>query len=149
MQSRFIVKGSDAAGNPLVLAYELKEEEFKVNLYIIPRKSLNHEQLEKLQGEWIEKGTFDFPEDTKLVNPNLNAESVLPDDILSEESGKIRNQQNEWAYQLLTAKLWESYLLELDELKKRSAGLTQYDRQLFDEAKSFWERDESTGKSGI
>lgn len=140
MQSRFIVKGSDAADNDLVLAYELKEEEFKVNLYVIPRKSLSSEQMEKLQGEWISTGVFDFPEDTKLVNPNLNAESVLPEDIRSEEAGKIRNQQNEWAYQLLTAKLWESYLLELEELKKRSNELTQYDRQLFDDAKSFWER---------
>ncbi len=96
--------------------------------------------LLSLKKEWVEGGEFTFPEETSTINPNLNAETILPDDIRSEETGKIRSKQNEWAYQLLTAKLWESYLHELEELKKRATELTQYDRQLFDEAKSFWER---------
>ena len=101
---------------------------------------MNGELLEQLQKNWVEGQAFEFPKTTIEVAPNLNAESILPDDIRSDESGKIRAKQNEWAYTLLTAKLWESYLNELDELKKKSTELTQYDRSLFDDAKSFWER---------
>jgi hypothetical protein len=140
MQSRFTALGITNDDKAVILAYELKENEFKVDLYIVPRKSLSNEQIEKLEKEWVEGSSFDFPEDTLFVNPNLNAESILPADIRSEETGKIRIKQNEWAYRLLTAKLWESYLLELEELKKKAEALTQYDRQLFDDAKSFWER---------
>ena len=64
----------------------------------------------------------------------------MPEDIRSDEAGKIRIKQNDWAYQLLTTKIWEVYLHELDSLKAKAAALTQYDRQLFDDAKSFWER---------
>lgn len=140
MQSRFTAKGISSDDKEVVLAYELKEQEFKVDLYIIPRKSLKADDLEKLEKGWVNGEAYEFPEDTKLINPNLNAESVLPDDIRSEEAGKIRIKQNEWAYQLLTTKIWEVYLHELDALKAKAAQLAQYDRQLFDDAKSFWER---------
>ena len=140
MQSRFTAKGVNSDDKEVVLAYELKEEEFKVDLHIIPRKSLKAEDLEKLEKGWVNGEAFDFPEDTLHINPNLNDESVLPTDIRSDEAGKVRAKQNEWAYQLLTTKLWESYLHELDQLKNKAASLTQYDRQLFDDAKSFWER---------
>jgi len=140
MQSRFTAKGINADDKEVVLAYELKEEEFKVDLYIIPRKSLKADDLEKLEKGWVDGEAYEFPKGTTLINPNLNDESVLPENIRSDEAGKIRAKQNEWAYQLLTTKLWESYLHELDGLKTKAAELAQYDRQLFDDAKSFWER---------
>ncbi|MFN8286126.1 MAG: hypothetical protein U0V74_05195 [Chitinophagales bacterium] len=140
MLSRFTAVGTTTDDKQVILAYELKEDEFKVNLYVTPKKALSAEDIAKLDKEWVEGGEFTFPEETTTINPNLNAETILPDDLRSEETGKIRSKQNEWAYQLLTAKLWESYLHELEELKKRATELTQYDRQLFDEAKSFWER---------
>lgn len=77
------------------------------------------ELLEQLQKNWVAGEDFAFPKGTKEVAPNLNAESVLPEDIRSDEAGKIRIKQNEWAYTLLTAKLWESYLNELEELKRK------------------------------
>jgi transposase len=138
--SRFTAKGVDEKDKQVLLAYELNEDAFKVDLYIIPSKLLSKEQIEFLEKDWIGGEAFEFPEETIKVNPNLNADSILPDNIRSEETGKIRATGNEWAYNLLTAKLWESYLIELDELKKKSAELTHYDRQLFDDAKSFWER---------
>jgi hypothetical protein len=140
MQSRFTAKGLTSDDKDVHLAYELKQEEFKVELHIVPTKLLKGDLLEKLEKNWVDGEAFEFPEGTIEITPNLNAESVLPDDIRSGEAGKIRIKQNEWAYSLLTAKLWESYLLELEELKKKAAELTQYDRKLFDDAKSFWER---------
>ena len=140
MQSRFTANGLTADEKEVVLAYQLKEDEFKVDLYIVPKKLLKGEMLTLLEQKWTEGESFEFPEGTVMVNPNLNAESILPEDIRSEEAGKIRIKQNEWAYTLLTAKLWEAYLNELETLKQKAAELTQYDRQLFDDAKSFWER---------
>ncbi len=140
MRARFTATGLTKADKEVILAYELREEEFKVALYVIPKKSLRAEKVEQLEKNWVAGEEFEFPKTTIEVTPDLSAESILPDDIRSEEAGKVRIKQNEWAYALLTAKLWESYLLELEELKKKAAGLTQYDRKLFDDAKSFWER---------
>jgi myosin heavy subunit len=140
MQSRFITAGNLKDELEVVLAYELKEAEFRLDLYVIPKKSLNKEAMEKLTTEWVNGGEFAFPEDTQIIYPDINADSILPDNIKSDKTGEIRHKQNEWAVQLLTNKLWESYLIELENLKKRSAALVSYDKSLFEDAKSYWER---------
>ncbi len=136
MQTRFTAKGIAGDGKEVLLAFELLEEAFLVNLNIIPKAAFSNEQLE----QWAAGEAIQLPEGTITVQPNLNEDSILPADIKSEETGKIRTKQNEWAYRLLTNKLWESYLIELEALKKQAAELTSYSRSLFDDAKSFWER---------
>lgn len=140
MQSRFITAGILKDETDVVLAYELKESEFRLDLHVIPKKALSKEALDKLSTDWVNGGEFEFPEGTELINPDINADSILPDQIKSDKTGEIRHKQNEWAVQLLTNKLWESYLIELDKLKKRAADLANYDKSLFDDAKSYWER---------
>lgn len=140
MQSRFVASGIAKNDEAVLLAYELNEDAFRLDLFLTPQKELSKEQREFIENNWVKGEDFPFPDATQKITPNLNAETILPDDIKSDETGKIRSKQNEWAYQLLTAKLWESYLHELEELKQKAAALLQYDRQLFDDAKSFWER---------
>jgi hypothetical protein len=140
MQSRFITAGNLKDELDVILAYELQEAEFRLALHVIPKKTLNKESLDKLSNDWVNGGEFEFPEGTELIYPDINADSILPDNIKSDKTGEIRHKQNEWAVQLLTNKLWESYLLELDALKKRSHDLTNYDKSLFEDAKSYWER---------
>jgi len=43
MQSRFTAKGLTSDDKEVILAYELKEEEFKVALSIVPKKALKGE----------------------------------------------------------------------------------------------------------
>ncbi|MCW3124717.1 MAG: hypothetical protein JWO03_375 [Bacteroidetes bacterium] len=140
MQSRFITAGNLKDDVEVVLAYELRETEFRLDLYVIPRKALNKEAFEKLNTDWVNGQEFEFPEGTELIYPDINADSILPDNIKSDKTGEIRHKQNEWAVQLLTNKLWESYLIELENLKKRSVNLMSYDKSLFEDAKSYWER---------
>jgi len=140
MQSRFITTGNVKDTVDVILAYELKEAEFRLDLHVIPKKSLKKDQMEALANDWVNGGTFVFPEDTETICPDINADSILPEHIKSDKTGEIRHKQNEWAVQLLTNKLWESYLIELENLKKRSADLQGYDKGLFEDAKSYWER---------
>ena len=140
MQSRFITTGNVKDAQDVVLAYELNEAEFRLDLHVIPKKLLNKELMEKLSTEWVNGGDFSFPEGTETISPDINADSILPEHIKSDKTGEIRHKQNEWAVQLLTNKLWESYLIELENLKKRSVNLNSYDKGLFEDAKSYWER---------
>jgi ElaB/YqjD/DUF883 family membrane-anchored ribosome-binding protein len=140
MQSRFITTGNVKDSIDVVLAYELKEAEFRLDLHVIPKKLLNKESMDALANGWVNGGDFSFPEGTESISPDINADSILPDHIKSDKTGEIRHKQNEWAVQLLTNKLWESYLIELENLKKRSTDLKRYDKGLFEDAKSYWER---------
>jgi hypothetical protein len=140
MQTRFTTTGNINDSQEVVLAYELNEAAFKVDLYVIEKKSLKKDQLDLLNKEWVNGGEFNFPKGTQIINPDLNSDSILPDDIKSDKVGEIRHKQNEWAVQLLTNKLWESYLIELTNLQKKADNLTHYDKSLFEDAKSYWER---------
>ena len=140
MQPRFVTSGTVNDEQEVILAYELNELAFKLSLYVIPKKSLTKKLLESLSNDWVAGGNFEFPKDTELITPDINADSILPDTIKTDRTGEIRHKQNEWAVQLLTNKLWESYLLELDALKKRARELNSYDKSLFEDAKSYWER---------
>ena len=140
MQSRFITTGNVKDEMEVILAYQLNEAEFRLDLHVIPRKLLDKEQMDALSNEWVNGAEFGFPEGTETIYPDINADSILPDHIKSDKTGEIRHKQNEWAVQLLTNKLWESYLIELESLKKRAAALVSYDKSLFEDAKSYWER---------
>jgi hypothetical protein len=140
MQNRFTARGKNKEEQDLLLAFELQEAQFKVILHLIPMNTLKQDQIAFLEKDWVEGAEYSLLENTQTISPDLNDDSMLPQDILSQETGKIRMQQNAWALRLLTNKLWESYLLELEELKKRAKELVNYDRNLFDQAKSFWER---------
>ncbi len=140
MQNRFVVNGNIKDVQDVILAYELLEAEFKINLYVTERKLLTAEQIEFLQKEWITSAPFTFPEGMQLINPDINEDSIVPADIKSDKTGEIRHFQNEWAVQLLTNKLWEVYIQRLDELKAKADGLTTYSKDLFEDTKSFWEQ---------
>lgn len=140
MSSRFTTTGLAADNTKVLLAYELNEAAFKITLTIIPEKLLSAADTQHLKVDWVKGEPFDFPEGATHIEPDLSAESILPNDIRSEETGKIRSIQHDWAITLLTSKIWESYLTELELLKSKADALAQYDRTLFDDAKSFWER---------
>ena len=61
MQSRFITTGNVKDSVEVILAYELKEAEFRLDLHVIPRKLLNKEQMDALSNEWVNGGTFVLP----------------------------------------------------------------------------------------
>ncbi|MFN8277757.1 MAG: hypothetical protein U0T84_09750 [Chitinophagales bacterium] len=139
MQTRFLTSGVMDDAKQVWLAYALNQQAFRLELRVVEKKLLDAAQTEALH-EWPETGTFDFPAETVVIMPDLNSDTILPDNIKSEKTGEIRHKQNEWAIELVTNKLWEAYLIEMDQLKKRAAELMNYDKSLFDEAKSFWER---------
>jgi hypothetical protein len=140
MQSRFTARGQTIENKEVILAFELVEEALQVNLHVVPMELLTNEQVQQLEKVWTEGGEFDFPEGTVFTNPDVNNDSILPQEIRSEETGKIRGKQNEWAFRILTNKLWEAYLIELTQLQNKAAELSTYSRELFEEVKSFWER---------
>jgi hypothetical protein len=140
MQNRFVVSGNIQDNKEAILAYELVEAEFKINLYVIDKLALGKENLAFLKDNWVKGETFTFGEETTLINPDINEDSILPAHIKSEQVGEIRHFQNEWAVQLLTNKLWEVYLNKLSDLKKLSEKLTHYSKDLFEETKGFWEQ---------
>lgn len=140
MKDRFVTWSSSKEKKRKLLALQLDKSAFKVDIYVFEEADIDKEFAEKLEKEWAKGKDLVFPEaHTKIVRP-LSEDSLLPDDIKVDETGKIRNLQNEWAYLLLTEKLVESIVDELSDIKEKVNTFTAYSKDVFEQTKSLWER---------
>lgn len=140
-KERFAIWATNEKDERILVALKLDTTQFKVHLYSFGEKDITNEFSEKILNQWVNGEEVEFPESTVSKELDLSDDSLLPENIKVEgKTGAIRQLQNEWSYQLLTAKLWESFNLELDEIKTKAREISEYSQDLFDQCKSYWER---------
>lgn len=140
MKERFATWSSGKEKKRQLLALQLDKAAFKVDIYVFDEADIDKEFAEKLEKEWTKGKELAFPEKHTLIARPLSEDSLLPDDIKVDETGKIRNLQNEWAYLLLTEKLVESIVDELNDIKEKVNTFTSYSKDAFEQTKTLWER---------
>ena len=139
MEIRFVTWGTHKESKKVLIALELKKENYKVNIYTFDESIANKEFQDKMMTVWTKGGTVDFPEGMVQIERPLSEDSLLPDDLRVEKTGKIRNLQNEWAYLLLTEKLVESIVEEIKDIKQKVFDSTVYIKDAFEQTKNIWE----------
>lgn len=140
-KERFAIWATNEKDERVLVALKLDTNQFKILFYSFGEKEITHEFSEKILHQWVNGEEVAFPESTFSKELDLSDDSLLPENIKVEgKTGAIRQLQNEWSYQLLTAKLWESFNLELDEIKTKAREINDYSQDLFDQCKSYWER---------
>lgn len=140
IQQRFTVWGTDENGQKVCVAVELVKEEFMVKVHSINAEKKNRTIAEDIYTNWFKDHNMILPDFAISINRSLNEESLLPDSLKVEDTGKVRMMANEWAFMMLQEKLLQSYVDELEDIKQQAADLEDYDRDLFDKTKNLWER---------
>ena len=140
-KEKFAIWATNEKNERVLVALKLDTAQFKVFMYQFGEKEINATFSEKLLQNWVQGEDVEFPEGTVEKELDLSDDSLLPENIKVEgKTGAIRQLQNEWSYQLLTSKLWESFNFELDEIKTKAREIKDYSQDLFDQCKSYWER---------
>ncbi|NNC96146.1 MAG: hypothetical protein HKN92_11335 [Chitinophagales bacterium] len=140
MQDRFTTWGENQNSEGLLLAVLFDQDKLLARLYVYPKKSLEKEHETTIIEDWGSGKEVDLPDAAQVIERSLSEDSILPEDILIKETGKLRRMQNEWAYHVLSNKLWQSFLDELEQLKSKADELKDYSADIFDQSKSLWER---------
>ena len=140
IQKRLVEWGCDKGNHDLLIAVNLRESDSKADVYTIYRKDLTDELIRSLEENWVNGESVEFPKKHTYQERDLTDDSLLPEDVLAKKPGVFRRTQNEWAFYILSNKLLEAFLLELESLKDDAKDLKAYSRELFDRCKSFWER---------
>lgn len=140
MNERFVTWSSGKVKKRQLLALQLDKSAFKVDIFVFDESDIDKEFIEKMEKEWAKGKTVVFPEKHIVIARPLSEDSLLPDELKVDETGKIRNLQNEWAYLLLTEKLVESIVDELQEIKEKVNTFTSYSKDVFEQTKTLWER---------
>lgn len=140
MKERFVIRSSSKEKNRKLLALQLDKTGYKVDIYMFDDATVNKEFAEKLEKEWAKGAALEFTEAHTHISRPLSEDSLLPDDIRVDETSKIRMIQNEWAYLLLTEKVVESIVNDLQDLKDKLSTFTSFSKDVFEQTKSLWDR---------
>jgi chromosome segregation ATPase len=139
MKTKVVLWGENASNEKILLAMELLERDNKVMLYVFPLEVATEDFYQSLLDLWREGKHVDFPQPHQVIERPLSvSESLLPEDIKVERTDLISRAQAEWHFVVLSAKLYEMYKSELDELKDKIDKLSDYDDKLWADAKGFW-----------
>lgn len=139
MKTKLVLWGENASNEKVLLAMELLERDNKVMLYIFPVEVATENFYQSLLDQWREGKSIEFPQPHQVIERPLGiTESLLPDDLKVERTDIITRAQAEWHFVVLSSKLYEMYKTELDEIKEKIDALSDYDDQLWNDAKNFW-----------
>ena len=139
MKTKLVLWGTNDQDERILIALQLRAKDNQVDIYTFPEAVATDEFAELMMNAWRDNQEVAFPEDHQLRTRELSmTESLLPDDLKVERTDIITRAQTEWHFIVLSSKLYQAYLTELDELKERIGGLSQFDNQIWDNLKEFW-----------
>ena len=141
MKNRIVFWGKNENSEKLLLALELLAEEGKVNVISFPEALVSEEFNQALTKDWRDGKTVDFPEGftSTLVELTVTG-SILPAGITAEKIDLVTRAQAEWNFSILSSRLFRSYQSELNEFKDKVERALNFDKNMWDELKSFWDR---------
>lgn len=138
MKKKIVLWGSNAAEEKLLLALELLDQENKVVLYSFPENIATELFYNQLMNIWREGGELTFPDGHTSLERDLSVtESILPDDIKVDRTDIINRVKTEWHFVVLSAKLYQMYHSELEDLMEKVDQLKEYDDKVWEEMKTF------------
>lgn len=140
-KNRFAIWALNKNDQKIFVTLELNVDSFNVEIKTFNENQIDSNLSEKIEKEWVKGSDLDFPEAVETFQRSFTDESILPDSIkVDGKSGAIRQLQNEWSYLLLSTKLFSQFMIELEEIKRKTFESNQYKGELFEEAKQFWEK---------
>jgi hypothetical protein len=144
MKTKLVLWGSEANNEKVLIAMELRPDANKVDIFTFPQSVVTEEFTTKMMEEWRNGTEVAFPEGYKHIERELAiAESLLPDDLKADRTELINRAQTEWQFLVLSTKLNQVYRTELDELKEKVEKLANYDGEMWDTLKGFWDKVQS------
>lgn len=139
MRRKLVLWGSNEKDEKMLVALELLEKENVVNIYTFPESVATEEFYKTMSEKWKDDEEIEFPAGFAKIERKLSvSDSILPDEIKVDRPDLITRAQAEWHFVVLSSKLYGMYKSELEELKDKVEGLSEYDNVMWDELRGFW-----------
>ncbi len=141
MKKKIVLWGNDGEDKKILIGLELKAEDNKVNIYTFSEEIATEEFYNQLMDKWRSNQEVVMPEGHKLVERPLSmTDDLLPEDIKVQRTDLITRAKTEWHFAVLSAKLYEMYHSEVEDMKDRVERLTEYDNGIWNELVAYWEK---------
>ncbi len=141
MKTKLVLWGTNAEEERILIALELLPEENFVNVYTFPEAVATEEFSQKMLDVWRDDGEVEFPEGYEVSKKELSVSGdLLPEGLEAERGDIVQRAQTEWHFMVLSTKLNQSYVAELNTLRDQIDKLDRYDASVWESLKSFWEK---------
>src|SRR5688572_13576048 len=141
MKTRIVMWGTNEKDEKVLIAVSLNATENVVDIYSFPFEATSEEFYNLMLNEWRESHEVSFPEGyTHIVRPLTASDSILPDTLKVDRPDIMQRAQTEWHFVVLSSKLYQSFLSELEEIKEKIKGSDIYKNNLWEEMKEAWEK---------
>lgn len=141
MKTKLVLWGTNAEKERILIALELLPEENFVNVYTFPEAVATEEFSQKMLDVWRDGGEVEFPEGYEVSKKELSVSgNLLPEGLEAERSDIVQRAQTEWHFMVLSTKLNQAYVAELNTLRDQIDKLDRYDTSVWESLKSFWEK---------
>ncbi|MGB0884721.1 MAG: hypothetical protein ACPGTG_08380, partial [Flavobacteriales bacterium] len=139
MKDRIVFWGTNEQEQDLLVALRLRTKDNRVDLWHFPKSAIDDEFAEKLRNNWEEVDFDNLPEHSYLER-DMSEPSLLPDDIKTLQTELVSRAEKEWFVKVLSHKLTQKLKAEIGQLEVQVNGLDKYDPEIWDLAKSFWDK---------
>jgi len=141
MKSKLVLWGKDSEDNKVLLGLSLNEESKKVDIYIFPEAVVTIDLENTLHKNWKSGEDVAFPAEVQKIETELSVvNDMLPEGYSVERADLVKRAQAEWQFIILSARLYRTYISELEEIKDRIDSAKAYTNHQWDELKSFWDK---------
>lgn len=141
MKTKIVLWGTNENDEKILIGIELLEAENKVKIYTFPESAAKEDFYNLMLNDWRINNPVVFPEDHQVIERPLSiTESLLPDEIKVTRTDVINRAKAEWHFVVLSAKLYQSYKIEVEGFKERISNLDAFDKNIWEELKAFWKK---------
>lgn len=141
MKKKLVFWGTNNNDEKVLIGMELKPETNKVMVYTFPDSIVTEEFNQLMMKDWRDGKEVTFPENHQSFEKELvMSQGLLPEGLKVERDDLIQRAQTEWHFIVLSSKLYESYLAELQQLADKISQATKFENHLWDSLKHFWEK---------
>jgi len=139
MRKRLVIWGVDENDKRVLVGIALNIEENLIDLYIFHEDLVTEDFYKDFVKKWgQEEEEIEFPEGYNHLQRTLSAsESILPDNIKADNPDMVSRTQMEWQFLVLAEKLYAFYKDELEKLKEKVQEITEFNKDLWEELKSY------------
>lgn len=141
MKKKLVFWGTNNNNEKVLIGMELKPDTNKVMVYTFPDSIVTEEFNQLMMKDWRDGKEVLFPESHESFEKELvMSQGLLPEGLKVEREDLIQRAQTEWHFIVLSSKLYESYLAELQQLADKISQATKFENHLWDGLKHFWEK---------
>ncbi|MFT6807791.1 MAG: chromosome segregation ATPase [Saprospiraceae bacterium] len=141
MKTKVVLWGENEKEEKVLIGIELIEADNVVRIHTIPEQTATETFYNQMMNQWRNGQELSMPETAAVVDrPLTMTESLLPDELKTDRQDILARAKTEWHFIVLSSKLYHSYADEIQEIKEKVEGLSEYDEKLWGELKGFWSK---------